>query len=55
MTQPVPAAAEVVDPVCGMTIAPARAAGHIEHLGRTYFFCSKRCLERFQERGRRAS
>ncbi|MBF8300747.1 MAG: ATPase, partial [Acidobacteria bacterium] len=48
MIQPAPATAEVVDPVCGMTIAPARAAGHVDHLGRTYYFCGKKCLERFR-------
>jgi len=41
-------ATEVVDPVCGMTIAPEDAVGHIEHRGRTYYFCSERCLERFR-------
>ena len=40
--------AEVVDPVCGMTIAPADAVGRVDHEGRTYYFCSKGCLERFR-------
>jgi P-type Cu+ transporter len=35
------------DPVCGMTVAPEKAAGKVEHEGRTYYFCSKRCAERF--------
>ena len=39
---------EVVDPVCGMTITPADAAGHLEHRGRTYYFCAANCLERFR-------
>ncbi len=30
-----------VDPVCGMTVDPARAAGQTEHAGTTYYFCSK--------------
>jgi P-type Cu+ transporter len=39
---------EVVDPVCGMTIDPADAAGHTEHEGQTYYFCNPSCLERFE-------
>jgi Cu+-exporting ATPase len=35
------------DPVCGMTVDPARAAGHLEHDGTTYYFCSKGCLAKF--------
>ena len=42
-----PAEAEVVDPVCGMTIAPSDAVGHVEHRGHTYYFCHESCLERF--------
>ena len=40
--------AEVLDPVCGMTISPAEAVGQVEHKGQTYYFCSERCLERFR-------
>ena len=40
---------EVVDPVCGMTIAPEEAVGTHVHRGQTYSFCSGSCLERFQE------
>ena len=36
-----------VDPVCGMTVDPARAAGHLEYEGTTYYFCSKGCLAQF--------
>ena len=39
--------AMVTDPVCGMEIDPASAAGSLEHDGATYFFCSVGCLERF--------
>jgi Cu+-exporting ATPase len=39
---------EVLDPVCGMTISPADAVGHVEHKGQTYYFCSESCLERFK-------
>ena len=35
------------DVVCGMTIAPADAAGHVEHRGRIYYFCGRNCLARF--------
>jgi Cu+-exporting ATPase len=40
---------KVKDPVCGMTVDPAKAAGKVEHKGKTYFFCSKRCAERFAQ------
>jgi Cu+-exporting ATPase len=36
-----------IDPVCGMTVEPARAAGSHEHAGKTYYFCNPACLERF--------
>ncbi|KYF68667.1 copper-transporting ATPase [Sorangium cellulosum] len=36
------------DPVCGMTVSPETAKGRHEHGGRTYFFCSERCLGKFQ-------
>jgi Cu+-exporting ATPase len=35
------------DPVCGMTVVPETAAGKFEHKGKTYYFCSARCAERF--------
>lgn len=41
-------AAGSVDPVCGMTIDPAKAAGRAEHGGRIYHFCSGHCLSEFQ-------
>ena len=37
-----------VDPVCGMTVNPTEAAGTHRHAGRTYFFCSRDCLDRFR-------
>jgi P-type Cu+ transporter len=43
-----PAPKEVVDPVCGMTIDPADAVGHIDYQGQTYFFCAESCLQRFK-------
>ncbi len=42
--------ATVRDPVCGMDIDPATAAGSEEYEGSTYYFCSQGCLERFRER-----
>jgi len=36
------------DVVCGMQVDPARAAGSTEHQGKTYYFCSRGCLQRFQ-------
>jgi Cu+-exporting ATPase len=35
------------DPVCGMMVAPEKAAAKAEHAGKTYYFCSKGCAERF--------
>jgi Cu+-exporting ATPase len=40
-------AERVLDPVCGMMVDPERAAGHVEHGGKTYFFCSKSCVAKF--------
>ena len=37
-----------IDPVCGMTVEPAAAAGSCEHRGRTWYFCSLGCLKKFQ-------
>src|SRR5580704_19360244 len=36
-----------LDPVCGMTVDPARSAGHVDHDGTTYYFCSKGCVAKF--------
>ena len=36
------------DPVCGMMVDPQKAAGKVQHGGKTYYFCSLRCAERFQ-------
>jgi Cu+-exporting ATPase len=37
------------DPVCGMIVDPAKAAGKAEHEGKTFYFCSTRCAERFSK------
>jgi Cu+-exporting ATPase len=36
-----------LDPVCGMEVDAARAAGSAVHSGVTYWFCSEHCRERF--------
>jgi Cu+-exporting ATPase len=36
------------DVVCGMQVDPARAAGSASHEGKTYYFCSTGCLQRFK-------
>jgi xanthine dehydrogenase accessory factor len=38
---------EEIDPVCGMTVDVATARYRTSHEGRTYYFCSAGCLERF--------
>ena len=35
------------DPVCGMQVDPAKAAGTSQHQGQTYYFCSKGCKAKF--------
>jgi Cu+-exporting ATPase len=37
-----------VDPVCGMTVDPATAAGEYEYRGERYYFCNPSCLTRFK-------
>jgi len=39
---------EVIDPVCGMTVQPESAAGSFAYDGRTYYFCSTHCLNKFR-------
>ena len=38
-----------IDPICGMTVEPRSAAGSFEYQGTTYYFCSKGCLQKFQQ------
>jgi P-type Cu+ transporter len=35
------------DPVCGMTVDPARARATAEHAGKKYYFCCQGCATRF--------
>jgi Cu+-exporting ATPase len=36
------------DPICGMDVEPATAAGSHVHDGQTYYFCSAHCLAEFR-------
>src|SRR5438874_1293014 len=36
------------DPVCGMTVDPAKPGATVEHGGKTYHFCCKHCAARFE-------
>ncbi|MGZ4827952.1 MAG: YHS domain-containing protein, partial [Terriglobales bacterium] len=37
----------VTDPVCGMSVDPARARARADHEGRTYYFCCPGCAQKF--------
>lgn len=41
------APATSVDPVCGMTVEPAKSKSSV-HNGRVYYFCSQDCREKFE-------
>jgi P-type Cu+ transporter len=43
-TQPAP---PQKDPVCGMTVDPAKAKGTHEHAGKMYYFCCAGCQQKF--------
>jgi len=49
-----PAAGEApkveIDPVCGMRVEPAGAAGKWDYHGKTYYFCARSCFEKFRKR-----
>src|SRR5215475_2581346 len=36
-----------IDPICGMQVDPARAAGTSTYEGKNYYFCSTSCKDRF--------
>jgi len=40
--------AAVKDPVCGLDIDPNTAAASEEHQGKTYYFCSHACDQKFK-------
>ena len=46
-TLPAAGPGRVADPVCGMTIDPAKAAGSVTHAGTVVYFCSKGCQTNF--------
>lgn len=35
------------DPVCGMQVDPAKAAGSSVYNGKTYYFCAVSCKQNF--------
>jgi len=39
----------MIDPICGISVDPERAAGSYTYNGQTYYFCSLRCLAKFKE------
>ncbi len=41
------AAGTVKDPVCGMTVHPAKTTHHADHAGHAYHFCSTGCRTKF--------
>jgi P-type Cu+ transporter len=42
------APATEIDPVCGMTVDPAHAAGSHTYKSKTYYFCSPSCEQKFK-------
>ncbi|NLC70197.1 MAG: heavy metal translocating P-type ATPase [Desulfuromonadaceae bacterium] len=37
------------DPICGMEAGPEKCAGKTEYNGTTYYFCSLKCLRKFED------
>ncbi len=42
-----PATDKVRDVVCGMSVDPATAKNHHDHGGKTYYFCGRKCRDKF--------
>lgn len=42
------AQAAMKDPVCGMSVDPAKAAATATHAGQTYYFCCRGCADKFE-------
>src|SRR5580698_1628190 len=42
-----PGAPSAVDPVCGMTVDPAKTPHHADHCGMAFHFCGAGCRTRF--------
>lgn len=36
------------DPVCKMDVDERTAKFKMEHIGKTYYFCNKACMEKFR-------
>jgi xanthine dehydrogenase accessory factor len=45
--RPRPPADDAVDPVCGMSVAAVAGSLHLEHAGRTWYFCGTGCQRAF--------
>jgi phosphotransferase system enzyme I (PtsP) len=41
--------ATAIDPVCNMVVDPGSAPYSLEHDGKRYFFCQRRCMEVFRQ------
>lgn len=37
------------DPVCGMSVEPEKAKAKVEHGGKSYYFCSAGCAQKFEQ------
>jgi len=37
-----------IDPVCKMNVDENQAAGHADYNGKTYYFCSNNCEQKFE-------
>lgn len=44
----VESSSDLKDPVCGMTVS-ADSPHQLEHQGQSYYFCSARCLDKFNQ------
>ena len=44
-----PSPAEVIDPVCGMTVLAGPGGNPVEHDGLTYYFCCAGCRQEFEQ------
>ncbi|MFQ5641345.1 MAG: YHS domain-containing protein [bacterium] len=40
---------KVYDPVCGREVKLNKATGRIHYQGETFYFCSKRCKDKFEK------
>ncbi len=41
--------ASQIDPVCGMQVEEQNAAGQSDYQGKTYYFCSQGCKNKFDQ------